>query len=292
MRIAIYGRKFSENSVEYIQELFDVLHQHATTPVIYEPFFHFIENRINFHSIPELFDSNVNLQDAADVLFSLGGDGTLLDTVCLVKDSNIPVLGLNMGRLGFLTGVSKFQISEAINNLLKGHFTTEKRILLKVTSDSDLFEGINYGLNEMVIHKKDSSSMITIHAYLNGEFLNSYWADGLIVSTPTGSTAYNLSCGGPIVSPNAQNLIVTPISPHNLNVRPLIIDDNSILTFEVEGRTNFFNISLDSRTESLSTETQFAVSKQKFCFNLLRLNNENYLSTLRSKLMWGIDSRN
>jgi NAD+ kinase len=240
----------------------------------------------------KLFTQHQDLLNQVDCLVSIGGDGTMLDTLTLVRDSGIPVIGINMGRLGFLASIAKTEIATAVDSLVKGHFTIDKRSLIKLDSNIELFNGLNYGLNDLTIHKKDTSSMIIIHTYLNGEFLNSYWADGLIIATPTGSTGYSLSCGGPIIFPSSENFVITPISPHNLNVRPIIISDNQVITFEVEGRSAQFLATLDARTETIESTVQLAVRKAAFQINLIRLHSENYLGTLRNKLMWGLDTRN
>ena len=294
MTIALYGRKFShESSFAFCTQLIDCLLNHGITVQIYEAFQVYLAANMSLPSNVLTFSNHAELMETkVDYLISIGGDGTLLDTVSLVRDSGIPVIGINMGRLGFLANVHKQDIELSIDSLLKGKYTLDKRTLLRVENDSNLFGGINYGLNELTIHKKDTSSMIIIHAYINGEFLNSYWADGLIISTPTGSTGYSLSCGGPIIFPKSENFVITPISPHNLNVRPIVIADNYILSFEVEGRSSNFLLTLDSRTETIDASTPFAVRKETFEFNLLKLHNENYLDTLRDKLMWGLDARN
>ena len=226
-------------------------------------------------------------------MISLGGDGTLLDTVSLIRDSQIPVIGINFGRLGFLASINKDDIVSAIDSLVNKKFTLDNRALLTVESDLALFGDENFALNDVTIHKRDTSAMMIIHAYLNGEFLNSYWADGLILATPTGSTAYSLSCGGPIIFPQSNNFVVTPISPHNLNVRPVVLSDTNIVSFEIEGRSSKYLLSCDSRTEVLDTgSTKISIKKSDFEINLIRLNSEDYLSTLRKKLLWGIDTRN
>ena len=225
-------------------------------------------------------------------MFSLGGDGTLLDTVSLIRNAEISVIGINFGRLGFLASINKDEIESAIEDLVNKKYTFDNRALLAVESDSNLFGNENFALNDITIHKRDTSAMIIIHTYLNGDFLNSYWADGLIFATPTGSTAYSLSCGGPIVFPQSNNFVVTPISPHNLNVRPIVLSDTNIISFEVEGRSSKYLLSCDSRTTILDTSTRITIKKADFEINLIRLNNENYLSTLRRKLLWGIDTRN
>jgi NAD+ kinase len=291
MKIAIYGRKYNDSATVYMQQLIDCLVENQVEIVIYSAFQAFLSPRVNLPKNIEVFNSYDELKEVK-YLISVGGDGTLLDTVTFVRDSGIPIIGINMGRLGFLASIAKQEIKTAVESLMKGHFTIDKRSLIRVESNIPLFNGVNYGLNEVTIHKKDTSSMIIVHAYLNGEFLNSYWADGLILATPTGSTGYSLSCGGPIIFPNSENFVITPISPHNLNVRPIIISDNQVITFEVEGRSAHYLATLDSRTETLETTVQLAVRKESFELNLIRLSTENYLGTLRNKLMWGLDTRN
>ena len=291
MKIAIYGRKYNDSATVYMQQLIDCLVENQVEIVIYSAFQAFLGPRVKLPKNIEVFNSYDELKEVK-YLISVGGDGTLLDTVTFVRDSGIPIIGINMGRLGFLASIAKQEIKTAVESLMKGHFTIEKRSLIRVESNIPLFNGVNYGLNEVTIHKKDTSSMIIVHAYLNGEFLNSYWADGLILATPTGSTGYSLSCGGPIIFPNSENFVITPISPHNLNVRPIIISDNQVITFEVEGRSAHYLATLDSRTETLETTVQLAVRKESFELNLIRLSTENYLGTLRNKLMWGLDTRN
>lgn len=291
MKIAIYGRKYNESATVYMQQLIDCLEENKVEIVIFSAFHAFLTPRVKLPKNVAIFTNHDELKEV-NYLMSVGGDGTLLDTVSFVRDSGIPIIGINMGRLGFLASIAKQEIKTAIESLIRGHYTIDKRSLIRVESNIPLFNGVNYGLNEVTIHKKDTSSMIIVHAYLNGEFLNSYWADGLILATPTGSTGYSLSCGGPIIFPNSENFVITPISPHNLNVRPIIISDNQVITFEVEGRSAYYLATLDSRTETLETSVQLAVRKESFQLNLIRLSTENYLGTLRNKLMWGLDTRN
>ena len=239
-----------------------------------------------------VFSSYEDLKDQADFLISIGGDGTYLNTIALVRDSGIPIVGINTGTLGFLSNIPKDEIEFAIDEIIKGNYTLDKRTLLKLETDENLFGDLNYALNELTIHKQDSSSMITTQVYLNEVFLNSYWSDGLIIATPTGSTAYSLSCGGPIITPGSGNFIITPVAPHNLNVRPVVIPDDNTITVKVEGRNERFLISLDSRSETIDQSVKLKIRKQDFHVNLLRLNNQNFPSTLRNKLMWGLDKRN
>jgi len=222
----------------------------------------------------------------------LGGDGTLLDTVTLVRNKNIPILGINFGRLGFLASIGKEDLSTAVLALRHRTFLIDKRSLIHLDASEPLFGDVPYGLNEFAIHKTDNSPMIKIHTYLNGEFINTYWADGLIVATPTGSTGYSLSCNGPVIFPDSSSLVITPVAPHNLNIRPIVVPDDNIISFEVEGRTDQFLCAMDSRREIVNRQVQLAVKREKFTIGLVRLNENNFLQTLRSKLSWGLDTRN
>ena len=293
MKIAIYGRQFNNSVLPHVQQVFDSLAEHSVEAFVYDKYNHFISGKIFFPRKFQIFRNYNDLIDAkVDVMISLGGDGTLLDTVTLIRDSNIPVIGINFGRLGFLASINKNDIASAMTSLVSKDFTLDRRVQLCIESELKLFGNENFALNDVTIHKRDTSAMMIVHAYLNGDFLNSYWADGLIVATPTGSTAYSLSCGGPIVFPGSGNMVVTPISPHNLNVRPIVLSDTNILSFEIEGRSSKYLLTCDSRTEVIDTSIKVKVKKADFGINLIRLNNEKYLSTLRNKLLWGIDTRN
>ncbi|TDO22044.1 NAD kinase [Pedobacter duraquae] len=292
MRIAIYGREFNNTVLPYVQEVFDALEQYKIDTIIFQKYKTFIDDKVRLFPGIQTFTNNAELVNHADVLISLGGDGTLLDTLALVRDSGIPVIGINFGRLGFLASINKDEIKNAILALLNGEFTIDKRSLLNLESKHHLFGDANFALNDITIHRRDNTAMMIIHAYMNDEFINSYWADGLIIATPTGSTAYSLSCGGPIILPSSQNFVITPIAPHNLNVRPLIVPDDATLTFEVEARSTKFLVSCDSRTETVDRSVKIKLNKASFHVNLVRLNNESYLTTLRNKLLWGIDTRN
>jgi NAD+ kinase len=292
MKIAIYGREFNNTVLPYVQQVFDSLNQRDIELFVFDKYCEFVSNKIKFAKKPNLFSDYNDLKGQVDVLLSLGGDGTMLDTVALVRDSKIPVIGINLGRLGFLASINKNDIDAAINSLINREFTLDSRVLLSIESDRELFGEVNVALNDLIIHRRDNANMMIIHAYLNDEFLNSYWADGLIIATPTGSTAYSLSCGGPIIFPGSGNFVITPISPHNLTVRPIVLSDSNVLSFEIEGRNSKYLLSCDSRTEKIPTSTRFTVKKAAYHINLVRLNNETYLSTLRNKLLWGIDTRN
>lgn len=292
MKIAIYGREFNDSVLPFVQQVFKALSLYQIDVVVYTKFYNFLANKVTLSSNISTFASHQELLIKGDVLLSLGGDGTLLDTLSLVRDSQIPVIGINFGRLGFLASINKNEIDTAIDALVKSEYTLDKRSILNLESKSQLFGDENFALNDITIHRRDNSAMMIIHAYMNGEFVNSYWADGLIIATPTGSTAYSLSCGGPIILPNAQNFVITPIAPHNLNVRPIIVPDDVELTFEIEARSTKFLVSCDSRTETVDRSVKITINKAKFNVNLIRLNNETYLTTLRNKLLWGIDTRN
>ncbi len=292
MRIAIYGREFNSTVLPYVQEVFNTLEDNQIEIVVFDKFHHFIGDKVKLPSATGFFKNNADLINHADVLLSLGGDGTLLDTVSLVRDSGIPIIGINFGRLGFLASVNKDDIRKAITALINNKFTLDSRSLLRIESENNLFGDENFALNDITIHRRDDSAMMVINAYMNNEFINSYWADGLIIATPTGSTAYSLSCGGPIIFPSSQSFVVTPVAPHNLNVRPLVIPDNVSLRFEVEARSAKFLVSCDSRTETVDKSVKITINKAYFDVNLVRLNEESYLTTLRKKLLWGIDARN
>ncbi|WP_316822417.1 NAD kinase [Pedobacter gandavensis] len=292
MRTAIYGREFNNSVLPYVQEVFNVLGELKTPILVYKDYLDFIKDKIKLPEGIVAFSSHMELVGQTDVLISLGGDGTLLDTLSLIRDSGIPVIGINFGRLGFLASINKDEIRVAIEALRNQAYALDKRTLLSLDSKFELFGEENFALNDITIHRRDKSAMMIIHAYMNDEFVNSYWADGLIIATPTGSTAYSLSCGGPIIYPSSQNFVITPIAPHNLNVRPVIIPDDVTLTFEVEARSAKFLVSCDSRTETVDRSVKLTLNKAAFHVNLIRLNDESYLKTLRNKLLWGIDTRN
>lgn len=292
MKIAIYGRDFNHTVLPYVQEVFNHLAAMQIRPIVYARFKSSLQGKINLPENLSVFHNHTELQANADALLSLGGDGTLLDTLSLVRNSGIPVIGINFGRLGFLASINKNEIATALQALIAGHYTLDTRSLISLQSENNLFGDENFALNDITIHRRDNSAMMIIHASMNGEFINSYWADGLIIATPTGSTAYSLSCGGPIIYPDSANFVVTPIAPHNLNVRPVVVPDDTELSFEVEARESKFLVSCDSRTVTVERSVNISIKKAGFCVNLIRLNNETYLNTLRNKLLWGLDTRN
>ncbi|RYD73707.1 MAG: NAD kinase [Sphingobacteriales bacterium] len=292
MKIAIYSRGIENNQIQDIELLLGEIVKLGAEPVFYQDFFNQFYCAVDLEGKYSTFNSSADMDSSIDCLISLGGDGTLLDTVTFVKDTGIPVLGINYGRLGFLANIGRDEIHNAIEALVERKYVLDKRTLIHVDADIPLFADVPYGLNEFALHKSDTSSMIKIHTYLNGEFLNTYWADGLIVATPTGSTGYSLSCNGPVVFPDSASFVITPVSPHNLNIRPIVVPDNTIVSFEVEGRTENVICSMDSRRELVPKEIQIAVRKESFGINLIRLNENNFLQTLRNKLSWGLDKRN
>jgi NAD+ kinase len=292
MKIALFGKSVNNYNLEPIKLLVSIIEKKGWELLVYEEFYRLLRDKNVFSKIVQIFNAPLTSLNSADLFFSLGGDGTILNALPYLLGSQIPIVGVNTGRLGFLAGISIDEIEAAIEKIEAKNYQLEKRSIITLETNEGLFGNLNFALNEFTIHKSDSSSMITIHTFLNGEFLNSYWADGLIVSTPTGSTAYSLSCGGPIAMPDSENFIITPISPHNLNVRPLIISDKDILTLKVEGRNRHYLVSLDSRSTQIDATVEMTVKKANGTINLMRLQNKSFTESLRNKLMWGIDKRN
>lgn len=291
MTIAIYARSTKDNHAAYIEQIHTYLKSEGVDMIIYEPYYNYLKTNSDLTLNIDTFSTSEELISKAFYLICLGGDGTMLETVTFVRKSGIPILGVNTGRLGFLSQVNKDDLEKALKLLLREKFTLDKRELIEISGCSNCFKDENYALNEFTIHKKDSSSMINIDTYIDGIFLNTYFADGLIVSTPTGSTAYSLSCGGPIMMPDSDNFIITPIAPHNLTVRPIVISNNKEIRFTVTGRNDDFNVSLDSRGAQIPTGSEIRIRKASFRINLINLEGQNFFTTLRNKMMWGIDRR-
>jgi NAD+ kinase len=292
MKVAIYGRNFDKGFQEYVKKFFDILNTNKIEITIYDKFYDFLIKNIDLE--PEsasVFSKHQEIRNDVDLLFSIGGDGTILDAINVVRNSNIPIVGINTGKLGFLASIAKEEIESALNSIFLKEYSIEERTLLKLESSSGLFKEFPYSLNEIAVQKIDSA-MITVHAYIDGEFLNSYWADGLLVSTPTGSTAYSLSVGGPIIIPQSGNFIISPISPHNLTVRPIVLPDTSKLQLKLEGRSLNYIASIDHRSIMIKNTEEITISKADFKIKLLKLNNTSFYKTLRNKLMWGVDKRN
>lgn len=292
MKAAIYSRLMEDEQQKDIQLFFDELTNQKIRPVIFLPFYQQIKDKIKLPEETFTFSVSEDLVDEIDFIVSLGGDGTLLDTITLVRDKKISIMGINFGRLGFLASIGREEVQMAVKAMAHRTYIVDKRTLIHLDADIPMFGDVPYALNDFSIHKRDVASMIKIHTYLNGEFLNTYWADGLIVATPTGSTGYSLSCNGPIVFPESGSFVITPVAPHNLNVRPIIVPDNNIISFEIESRADEIICALDSRREVISKNVQLAIKKESFDIHLVRLSENNFLQTLRNKLTWGLDKRN
>jgi len=292
MKLALFGKSIRKEFYPYLLQLIEKLEENACDLLIYKPFLENLRKNKDFNYDAKPFADHKDLIGNADMVFSIGGDGTLLDTVALVRDSGIPVLGINLGRLGFLSSISRDDIIPAVEKVLKGEYTLDQRTLLKLTTDTNLFGDFNCALNDLTVARKDSTALIVIHVYVDGIFLNSYWADGLIVATPTGSTAYSLSSGGPIVSPGSENILITPLAPHNLTIRPLVISDKSEISIRVEGRDKKYLVSLDSKTDVIEPGMELKIRRADFRFNLVKIEHKDFYTTIRDKLKWGLDVRN
>ncbi len=293
MKVAVFGLELKNGYQEVLNQLFKEIITQKAQFFIYKPFYDKITNCCPFSQQKVGVYSNCSeLPADIEFIISIGGDGTLLKSYQILQNRNIPVIGINTGRLGFLAAISTIELKEAIYLLFNKQYTIEERLVLSFTDEKSSFGGYNYALNEATLTKLDSSSMIRIHTYLDDEYLTSYWADGLIVSTPTGSTAYSLSVGGPILPPQAKNFVITPISPHNLTMRPLVVPHTSKITLEVEGRGSQFLASLDSRSVAIDFNSVISIEKANFRLKTIKLNGHGFFSTLRNKLMWGSDRRN
>lgn len=290
MRVGVHGKEISTKKMPIVERVLELIHESQAQPVLSEA----LGLQCKKEGIKSKFDTykpGDNLRDLTFML-SLGGDGTLLETVNYVGQFMVPVLGINLGRLGFLATINQEEITLAIQKLFEGAYQIDERAMLRLETNRDLFGQTNFALNDLTIMKKDSAAMITVHAYIDGAFLNSYWADGLIVSTPTGSTGYNLSCGGPLVFPRSGSFVLTPVSPHNLTTRPIIVPDQSIIKLEVEGRSKQYLITLDSRVATGDLNLEIKIMKENFKARLIQLEGQHYFKTLRQKLNWGFDIRN
>ena len=292
MKIAIFGREFNSDFIAPIGDLLELLETRVSEFQIHENLYSYLTGSRRFSKPVSMFGSHEELFKDTFCMISIGGDGTLLDTITLLKDSGIPVLGINTGRLGFLSAVSTNEVPSAAEALLGGNFSIDKRSLLRLEAPANLFGDFSFALNEFILLKRDTSSMITISVEVDGRFLNNYWADGLIVATPTGSTGYSLSCGGPIISPETQNFILTPIATHNLTVRPIVIPDASTIRLRISGRQKEYLAGLDSRMRCLSDSVDFIVKKADFQINLICIGQKDFFKTIRNKLAWGLDIRN
>jgi NAD+ kinase len=293
MKIAIFGRSFNPEFRQFIIEFFDQLQVYKAEVLIYRPFYDFLINSADCEPVyNSLFEGEKDAPEDVDFLISIGGDGTFLESIQFLKKFDIPVIGLNSGRLGFLANISKEEITEAFEAIISGNYEVEERSMIILESEKNPFGKFNFALNDASIQKKDSV-MITVDAFLDDEYLNTYWTDGLIVSTPTGSTAYSLSIGGPILTPGSENFVIAPIASHNLSVRPIVIPDNKVIRLEVNSRSGGFLVTVDNRTQKMNgKDNTFYIRKAPFQLRMIRLPFNNFYSTIRNKLMWGADKRN
>ncbi|GIV37027.1 MAG: NAD kinase [Cyclobacteriaceae bacterium] len=291
MKVAIHGKDLNRKEVDFVRQVLDLLTRHNVRLYLSEAF----GKSISRYKLPNVrwqpYRAGKKLP-AFDLFLSLGGDGTLLETITHIGPAEIPVMGINTGRLGFLATIGKEETEWAVEAVLKGNYQTDQRTLLQVSGEAKVFGRLNFALNDFTLMKKGSSSMITVNTYIDGEFLNAYWADGLIVATPTGSTGYSLSCGGPLVFPHSGNFVITPVSPHNLTARPIVVSDSARITVQAEGRTNTFLVTLDSRFTEISRHARLTITRAPFRAHLVQLEGQHYFKTLRQKLNWGLDIRN
>lgn len=292
MNVAIFGRKINKENAQYYAELLKIFKDFGWNPIVHENLKEKLIKKVGVSENCDTFSSHKDFESGIDLSLSIGGDGTFIQNVKFVRGSEVPVLGINSGRLGFLANISKEHIKSAMDLVQKKAFVHQKRSLIRVETERNIFGDENVAFNEVTLQKKDTASMITVHASLDGKYLNSYWADGLIVSTPSGSTAYNLSCGGPIVTPGCQVHILTPIAPHNLNVRPMVVPDHMPIKLEVEGRSRTYLMSLDGKSLSIRQKEEVIVHKADYMINVIKFEENNFLDTIRNKMFWGTDKRN
>lgn len=293
MKIAIFGREFKDDFNESIYKIFETLNRNSAEIYIHEEYLKFINQDLFFFpKISGTFNSSNTMPAGLDLLISVGGDGTLLESVQYALGADIPVLGINSGRLGFLATVSKKTLDKVLEDIFARNYQIESRTLIELNSENNRFGDLNFALNELTIMRVNSSSMISINVYLNEEFLNTYWSDGLIVATPTGSTAYSLSAGGPIITPGSGNFVITPVSPHNLSVRPIVISDDSVLRLKADGRGRNFLASLDFKQATFSFDEELILRRSDKKLKLIKFSESTFFNTLRNKLLWGMDKRN
>ncbi|HWS59666.1 MAG TPA: NAD kinase [Flavobacterium sp.] len=294
MKVAIFGKYYQNSTEPIIKDIFVFFNSNNVEMIIESYFLNVLKEKKIIEKEYNTFSSHSELDSSFDMLVSIGGDGTILRAAALVRDSGVPILGINAGRLGFLATVQKDNIAEFLQFIIEKKYTLSKRTLLSLSSspENESIQELNFALNEISVSRKETTSMITIETYLNGEFLNSYWADGLIIATPTGSTGYSMSCGGPILTPDVKSFVVTPIAPHNLNARPLVITDDTEIKLKISGREENYLVSLDSRIASINNDTTLTIKKTPFQINMVEIPDATFLKTLRTKLFWGEDRRN
>jgi len=293
MKVGIFGQALSDNTKVYARKLLDSLAKFNIEVIIEEKFYNILIDLKVTDKIYKTFSKDLSLKNGLDLMFTLGGDGTILRVISYVKDSEIPIVGINTGRLGFMATIPKEEIEDKVEAISKGEYKIKERELLELQTSAKVENmPYNFALNEIAINRKETTSMVTVDAYLNGEFLNSYWGDGLIVATPTGSTGYSLSCGGPIIMPGSSNLVLTPIAPHNLYARPFVIPDDTEIGFHIKGRAENYLVSLDSRIVTVPHGIELIIKKSNFVIKMVRFEEQRFLQTLRRKMLWGEDYRN
>ena len=292
MNVAIYSQKVNRHNLPYFKEIISIFNDFGWNPVFEKELKEQLVAKMDLSEKTDEFSSHHDFHAGIDLTMSIGGDGTFIKSVGFIRDSGVPILGINTGRLGFLANISKDQIQQTMDQVKAKNYEFQKRSLLRIQTEENIFGEDNFALNELTLQKKDTASMITVHASLDDKYLNSYWADGLIVSTPTGSTAYSLSCGGPIITPGCQVHILTPIAPHNLNVRPVVVPDHMPIKLKIEGRDRKCLMSLDGVSKNIRQDEEIIVTKAEFMINVVKFESNNFLDTIRNKMMWGIDARN
>lgn len=292
MNVAIYSQKVNRHNLPYFKEIISIFNDFGWNPVFEKELKEQLVAKMDLSEKTDEFSSHHDFHSGVDLTMSIGGDGTFIKSVGFIRDSGVPILGINTGRLGFLANISKDQIQQTMDQVKAKNYEFQKRSLLRIQTEENIFGEDNFALNELTLQKKDTASMITVHASLDNKYLNSYWADGLIVSTPTGSTAYSLSCGGPIITPGCQVHILTPIAPHNLNVRPVVVPDHMPIKLKIEGRDRKCLMSLDGVSKNIRQDEEIIVTKAEFMINVVKFESNNFLDTIRNKMMWGIDARN
>lgn len=292
MKIAIYGQSADKISKNIFLELLSISKSENIILLIEKKYNSILLHKSEISHTHKLFSTYEDLDSTVDLMITIGGDGTLLRSITFVRDLGIPIIGINTGRLGFLATLNQELLNVELKKILKGEFKIEERSLLEVrVNNNDDFSDFNFALNEVSVGRKNTTSMIEIKTTLNGEYLNTYWADGLIVSTPTGSTGYSLSCGGPIIMPDSKNFVLTPIAPHNLNARPLVISDEKKIEISINGRESEYFVSADSKIFSVSIDSKIYISKAPYFLKMVEFEDDSYINTLREKLMWGKDRR-
>lgn len=292
MNVAVYSRKVKKNEIPFFKKFLDKLKELGWSPIVEYNFFQQLKSEIDLRNEYQVFNNHTDFLSGIDLAISVGGDGTFLEAVRYVRSSGVPILGINTGRLGFLADINTTDFEQTLDRIKNANYILQKRSLICAETETAVFGEENFAVNEIAVHKKDTASMITVEAYLDGKYLNSYWADGLLVGTPTGSTAYNLSCGGPIIYPESGVYFITPVAAHNLNVRPVIVPDNIPITLKTVGRYKNFLLSLDSNSKTVKTGMEISIFKSDFMVNLIKFEESDFFTTIREKMLWGIDQRN